>query len=122
MAICKDCLCYDVCEARIATDENYPERNYTKNNNCSNFKNQSKFISTGINKSEGECINFEKLICPYCYKEIEWDTFYSDVDKYDILSTDAAVSNDYSCPHCKKTMRVSLDVLILSEQKELCQE
>lgn len=116
MAICKDCLCYDVCETRIAADENYPERKYTENNNCSNFKDRSTLISTGINKSEGECINFEKLICPYCYKKIEWNTFYSDVDKYDILSTDATVSNDYSCPHCKKTMRVCLDVLILSEQ------
>lgn len=27
MAICKNCLCYDVCEARITSDENYPEKN-----------------------------------------------------------------------------------------------
>lgn len=118
MAICKDCLCYDVCEMRKIVEENYPERHYTENNNCELFKGRSKSISIGINKSEGECINFKKLICPYCYKEIEWDTFYSDVDKLDILSTEASVSNDYYCPHCKKAMRVCLDVLVLSEKND----
>lgn len=44
MASCKECLCYDVCEARIAADENYPERNYTENNNCSNFKDRNRFV------------------------------------------------------------------------------
>ena len=48
MTICKDCLCYDVCEARIAADENYPDRKYTENNNCSNlswcFSTQLKII------------------------------------------------------------------------------
>lgn len=44
MASCKDCMHYDVCEARIAADENYPERNYTENNNCSNFKDRTRFV------------------------------------------------------------------------------
>lgn len=87
-----------------------------------NLKGKSMLISTGIQKSKSECITFEKLICPYCYKEIEWNAFYSKVDKYDTLSTDAEVSNDYTCPHCKKTMRVCLNVLILSEQKVSCQK
>lgn len=43
MASCKECLHYDVCEARIAADENYPERKYTENNNCCNFKNRTRF-------------------------------------------------------------------------------
>lgn len=73
-------------------------------------------ISTGIKKSKGECVSFEKLICPYCYKETDWDIFYPKVDKNNILSTDAGVTNEYTCPHCQKTMRVCLDILILSEQ------
>lgn len=44
MASCKECLHYDVCEARIAADENYSERNYTENNNCSNFKDRTRFV------------------------------------------------------------------------------
>lgn len=44
MASCKECLHYDVCEARIAADENYSERNYTENNNCSNFKDRTQFV------------------------------------------------------------------------------
>ncbi|MGN0502909.1 MAG: hypothetical protein ACI4HN_08285 [Ruminococcus sp.] len=44
MASCKDCLHYDVCEARIAADENYPERKYTENNNCCNFKDRTRFV------------------------------------------------------------------------------
>lgn len=44
MASCKECLHYDVCEARIAADENYSERNYTENNNCSNFKDRNRFV------------------------------------------------------------------------------
>ena len=44
MANCKDCIHNDVCEARIVADENYPERHYTENNNCSNFKDRNKFI------------------------------------------------------------------------------
>lgn len=115
MASCKDCLHKEACNYWLKKENSFLEK--VDGFICEYFKDRSKLISTGINKSEGECINFEKLICPYCYKEIEWDTFYSNVDKYDILSTDAAVSNDYSCPHCKKTMRVCLDVLILSEQK-----
>lgn len=44
MASCKDCLCYEVCEARITADENYSERNYTENNNCNNFKDRNWFV------------------------------------------------------------------------------
>lgn len=44
MASCKDCLSYEVCEARIAADENYPGRNYIKNNNCSKFKDRTRFV------------------------------------------------------------------------------
>ncbi|MGN0462968.1 MAG: hypothetical protein ACI4HZ_11070 [Ruminococcus sp.] len=44
MASCKDCLHYDVCEARITADENYPERKYTEYNDCSNFKDRNRFI------------------------------------------------------------------------------
>lgn len=51
MARCRDCIHFDVCEARIAADKNYPEKNYTENNNCSNYKDRSKLISTGINKN-----------------------------------------------------------------------
>lgn len=52
MASCKGCLHYDVCEARIAADENYPERNYTENNNCSNFKDRSKFVELPVQVGE----------------------------------------------------------------------
>ena len=44
MARCKDCLHYEVCEARITADENYPERKYTKNNNCPHFKDRNNFV------------------------------------------------------------------------------
>ena len=44
MANCRDCIHNDVCVARITADENYPERHYTENNNCSNFKDRNKFI------------------------------------------------------------------------------
>lgn len=44
MANCKKCLHYDICEARIVADENYPERKYTENNNCSNFKDRTRFV------------------------------------------------------------------------------
>lgn len=75
-------------------------------------------ISTGIKKSKHECVTFENLICPYCYKEIDWDTFYPKIDKYNTLSSDAAVNSEYTCPHCKNIMSVYLNVLVISEQKE----
>lgn len=74
-------------------------------------------IPIGINKTTGECVSFEKLICPHCFKKIDWDSFYPKVDEFDILTTDASATNNFICPYCQKTMSVSLNVLVLSERK-----
>lgn len=79
---------------------------------------QNKKISIGINKSSGECVSFENLICPYCFREIGWNTFYPKVDNSGFLQTEASVTKDFICPHCHKTMSVGLDVLITSEKTE----
>lgn len=71
-------------------------------------------IKLGI--AQDTTTNFENLICPHCHANIDWDTFYGAVDPHDTLSTDAAVTNDYTCPECKKEMRVCLDVLVQAEK------
>lgn len=72
-------------------------------------------IKLGIQKDE--TTNFEKLICPYCKNIIDWNEFYDYVDPYDTLSTDSQVTNNYTCPKCKKQIRVCLDVLIHAEKE-----
>lgn len=69
-----------------------------------------------IGKDKDGTTNFTDLICPYCESVKKWDEFYSDIDVYDVLDTDASVTNTYVCPECKNKMYVCLDVLVRAEK------
>ena len=55
-------------------------------------------------KSETDCYMTKKVICPYCYKECEDETYY--------IVRNADNTIEYSCEHCCKRFWVyaSIDI------------